>query len=399
MVTRRLFIVFLASFSFFSATSQPYRIYPLPNVWYNSVDDFRLGIHLKGQMKGTLDDGPHRFQGGVWIATAWPKHPISYFVEFTEPVFAWSSFGSEAAFVWRSQFRAGFEQYSISFSKRFQEGFLENEFSEHRIEIAFHNFYTSEYAIFPALFEPEQTFWAAYTYRSTKDIKGFEIRLSGGFTDRSFAQIRVHMQDAYQLTSWLELQNLNRVVIQSKHMAEHLREFTAMSSYYDAFENPFFRARGTVPQASITDFPINSLAFAGSRADIQHESKQMQLFLVQPSTFILSSNFNLFIESPLTIAFSKWNYVGDLLSLRHYSFFDVSLATSEILYAYNDVNAIFSLGSGIGFSLSLNQQTANPFLKAFSVKYELPIWRLGNPDDLNGVSFRQILSLSGTITF
>ncbi len=399
MVTRGLTLLFIACFCFLSALAQPYRIYPFPNVWYNSVDDFRLGIHLKGQMKGTLDDGPHRFQGGVWMATAWPKHPISYFAELTEPVFAWSSFGSEAAFVWRSQYRTGFEQYSVSFSKRFQEGFLENEFTEHRIETAFHNFYTSAYAIFPALIEPEQTIWGAYTYRSAKDKQWVEVRLSGGFTDERFAQIRVQVQDSYELSNWLELQNLNRVVIQSKQTAAHLREFTAMSSYYDALENPFFRARGTVPLASITDFPINSLAFAGSRADIQHESKQMQLFSVQPSTFIFSTNFNLFIESPITKAFSKWNYVGDILSLRHYAFFDASLATSETIYALYDVNAIFSLGSGVGFSLSLNQQDVNPFLKAFSVKYELPVWRLGNPDDINGVSFRQILSLSGTITF
>jgi hypothetical protein len=399
MVTRGLNLLFFACFLSLSASAQPYRLYPFPNIWYNSVDKFRIGVHLKGQMKGTLDDGPHRFQGGIWMASAWPKYPISYFAELTEPVFSWSSFGSEAAFTIRSQFRTGFEQYALQFTKRLQDGFLENEFTEHSVETAFHNFYTSEYAIFRALVESENTFWGAYTYRSSKNNQSHEVRLSGGLASKAFAQVRVHLKDTYEFTHWLKLDNLNRIVIQTKQTPAHLREFTALSSYYDALQNPFFRARGTVPLASITDFPINTLAFAGSRADIQHESKQMQLFAVQPSTFIVSTNFNLMIESPLTKAFSNWKYVGDVLSFSHYAFFDASIATSETIYAFYDSNSIFSLGSGIGFSLSLNQQNVNPFLKAFSVKYELPVWRLGNPDDINGVSFRQILSLSGTITF
>ncbi|TNE70503.1 hypothetical protein EP331_11945 [bacterium] len=350
-------------------------------------------------MKGTLDDGPNRLNGGFWLSTAWPEYPVSYYLEFTEPVYKWSSFGSEAAIQVQSQFRTGFEAHELKFKKRFQDGFLENEFTEHELSLGYHNFYTSDYAVIKTQITSKALGVGSYRYRNVHAGSVNEALLRAGYQEQEFFQFIFKNEKAFTVSKWLSFKNKNRAVLQSKKTPTYLQEFTAISSYYDQLSNPFARARGTVSPGFVTDFPLYEAAHAGSRADIKYELNQLADNKLRTSVFIFSTNVDAIVESPLTTGFSKIKFLGDVMELKHYVFFDASTASQELLYVVYDINSIFSLGSGFGLSLSLKKQQDNPFLKAFSVKYDVPVWRFGNPDSINGVSFRHILSLSGTITF
>lgn len=378
--------------------SQSYKIYPLPNAWYNQVDGFRLGVHLKGQMQGTLDDGPHRFQGGLWIGSKIPTYPVSYYAKFTEPIFSWSSFGSEAAFDLESQFRTGFEAYSIGFSKKKQEGFVSNEYKTYSISAHYQRFYTSDYALFTRLVSPKPTTYLDLNVKDASNKYLINADLKLGVSTKYFYQAKFFFQQTYDLTSWLSAVTRNRIVIQSVRTPNHLKAFYSAQSYLEQLKNPFFRGKGTIPNSLVKDFPFYDVHEAGIRSELATELNDLE-FGIKNYSVVANSSVDLYIDSFISKSFKKIKFIGDMFAFKHYLFADLGYAKRTVDIAPLDVNVFGAASIGVGFSLDLDLPEKDPFMKAFSLKYEMPWASYGNKNSPNGVSLHHILSISGTLFF
>lgn len=382
----------------FLGFSQSYKIYPFPNAWYNQVDGLRLGLHVKGQIQGTLDDGPHRLQGGLWMGSKIPTYPVSYYAKFTEPIFSWSSFGSEAAFIWESQFRTGFEAYSIEFSKKKQEGFVANEYKKYSISAHYQRFYTSDYALFTRLISAKPTAYLDLNYKDAHENYLFNADVKLGTSAKAFYQTKFSFQQTYNLTSWLSAVNRNRVVLQSEQTPNHIKAFYSAQSYLEQLENPFFRGKGTIPNSFVTDIPFYDFHEAGIRSELSSELSNLELG-VKNYSLVANSSVDLYFDTFISKSFKKIDFIGDMFAFKQYLFADIAYAKRAVdVYAIStSVFAAFS--TGFGFSLDLDLPEKDPFMKAFSLKYELPWASFGNKKSPNGVSLQHILSISGTLSF
>lgn len=390
-------------------TSNSYELIPAPDVWYNDVDGIRIGVRVKGQVPGTFEDGPHRLDAGIWLSTWFPDLPVSYYLSFTEPIPAWSDFGSEASIQAISTVRTGYTIQGIGLNKRWQQGFDERRYRELSLFNTYEKRFEDEYAAFPLLWSDDDKFLTKLTaeLQDENDL--------GRYTLSAFGAVQYN-NETYGFGSLTAVQNIPF----SDSWGLKLRGFAGTASQSTAPEylfskstgpaihtikNGVTRAKGTIPQPWMESGTFHIAEGANLRgytnSDIESfvfesctECTEQELLAQQPnlSRSVAAINTELDYPNPINSIFKKVPYAADFIALRSYLFFDAGSTSTS-----NSSGAVVA-DAGAGFALSMNIPDYLGKSRGFVLRYEIPFW-LSDPSDDNSLEFRSLFGFGAVITF
>lgn len=376
-----------------------YEFLPAPDAWYNDVDGIRVGLRLKGQVPGTFNDGPHRLDAGIWLGTWFPDNPVSYYLSFTEPIPAWSDFGSEASIQFRSSIRTGYHNHGIAFNKRWQKGFDERRYRELRFYQSYEKRFDEEYVPFPALWGDEDKVLSTLTFRLQDDnpLGWFQIQAGGLFQ---------YLNDSYSVFTLTALQNIPL----NENWGFRIRSFTGLASEQtdqeyrfpvsslpavDWIENGVTRAKGTIPQPWMNSGHLQVAGGANLRGyTVQEISSYAKLndSYAPMSRSLSSFNAEMDYWNPVGILFQKIPYVSEFLTFDSYLFFD---AGTELGNENSYDKWIADAGAGFSLSLNIPDHLGKP--RGFVVRFDMPFW-LSDPQQDNEFKFRYLFGIGGVIS-
>lgn len=392
-----------------------YELIPAPDIWYNDVDGIRLGVRLKGQVPGTFDDGPHRLDAGVWLGTWFPDLPLSYYFSFTEPVFSWSRYGSEAHLRLISSVRTGYQSHGLGLHKRWQRGFDERRYVEAGIFNSFEDRFDGEYIAFPYLWSRDHKILTTLTaeFQNENPLGVYAVSFSGSFQylDRSYGVGNLTASQQIDINrSWtLRLRGFAGAA-SSGTDAEYLFS-RSFSPAVETLQSGITRAKGTIPQPWMESGNFHVAGGANLRGytsdDIDNfvykpcVSCSGDVFIneVSPVLFrsIAAFNSELDYPNPAGILFDRIPYLGEFMSFRSYLFFD---AGTPLGIGEDNIHTdtVFADG-GAGFALSLNIPDYLGKPRGFVLRYEMPFWLSEPGGNQEAFKFRHLFAVGTVISF
>jgi hypothetical protein len=405
-------------------TSKSYEFIPAPDIWYNDVDGIRLGVRLKGQVPGTFDDGPHRLDAGVWLSTGFPDLPVSYYLSFTEPIPAWSDFGSEANVQFISFVRTGYVRQGIGFNKRWQQGFDERKYREVSFFNTFEKRIEDEYVAFPLLWSRDKPLRVSNNdFNLTNDSK-ILTRFSAGLQDENgLGQYSLnvigalqYLNDGYGFGSITAVQNIpfnENWGLKLRGFAGSATSSTAPEYLFskstgpaiDKLSSGITRAKGTIPQPWMESGNLHISGGANLRgytkSDIDSFIYEPCVNCVQVPSYKLTDltrsvaafNTELDYPNPIKTLFNRIPYVAEFITLRSYLFFDAG----STLGSSNSSSSVIADG-GTGFALSLNIPDYLGKPRGFVIRYDIPFW-LSDPESGDPFQFRSLIGFGTVLSF
>jgi hypothetical protein len=378
--------------------SRSYEVLPAPDLWYNDVDGIRVGIRLKGQVPGTFEDGPHRLDAGFWIGTWLPSLPVSYYISYTEPINAWSDFGSEANLQFVSSVRTGYTIQGVALNKRWQQGFDERRYREIEFFNSYEKRFDDEYTAFPSL-------WSDQNKILTKLSAGLQNDNSLGWFNLNLSGSLQYLNDIYGTASITAIQRINF----NDNWGLRLRGFTGLTTSSTAPEYLFSRssspavetiqsgitrAKGTIPQPWMESGKFHLAGGANLRGYTFQDINSFVNFL-DPVLFRSIAAFNSEFDypNPLHYLFNQIPYASEFIDFRSFLFFDAGMP----LGIGDEATTLFA-DAGAGFSLSLNIPDYHGKPRGFVLRYEIPFW-LSEPGLEDSFKMRHLFGFGAIISF
>ncbi len=397
-----------------TAQSAGYEVLPSPDLWYNDVDGIRIGINLKGQVPGSFEDGPHRLDAGLWVGLWFPKMPVSYYLNYTEPISRWSDFGSEANIEFLSSVRTGYHNHGVAFNKRWQQGFDERRYREVRIYNSYEKRFNLEYAPFERLWSDKEKLLTTLSaeIRNDNRLGWYQVLASASFQhlDNQYSFFTISANQSIEFNSFwaLHLRGYTGVATAGSS-AEYLHS-RSMRPAIHWMNNGVTRAKGTIPQRWMESGNIHVAGGANLRG---YSNQDVESFLQKctsptadneicpeelnvPLLFhsIISLNTELDYWNPVAVAFNQLPYASEFLKFRSYLFFDTGRSLNLI---DEEPEGAFS-NAGAGFSLSMNIPDYRGKDRGFVFRYEIPFW-LSEPGGEDSFKFRHLFGFGAVISF
>jgi len=379
---------FSSSSLFAQERSKSYEFIPFPDLWYNDVDGIRVGLTVRGQKPGTFGDGPHRLNFGIWLGTWIPDEPVSYYLTFTEPISSISDFGSEGNVQLFSSYRTGFQRHGISFNKRWQKGFNEQNFKEFSIRIKGQDRFNNEYLLFPALWQEDWLFLSELDFRihstnSLGQLTVFQSATVNVIGDHpSFIRSTTTIEQKIPMGESFGLNTRLFLGLASKNTAPEYLFTHSLKPAISWQDKGLTRAKGTIPVSWMESGIFQVSGGADLRGYTEQDIEFIDNGLPPLFTGIGAINVELDYPNPLNIAFKKIPFLGDLLEFRSYTFFDAG--TSPGFTKAEEDRWLSDAGLGFMFSLNIPDNLGNP--RGIVLRYDVPFW-VSNPE-LNESSFK-----------
>lgn len=364
------------------------------------MDGIRAGVRLKGQVPGTFEDGPHRLDVGIWLSTWLPDLPLSYYLLYTNPISAWSDYGSEASVELVTSIRTGHHRHGAGFNKRWQQGFDERRYRELKTRTTFEQRFDDEYVQFPQLWSDQAKVLTRVKGELQNDnrLGWYNISLKGSlqYLDDPFSTSEVEAIQRIPFSeSWgIQIRAFTGVA-SSNTLPEHLYSRSS-SPAMDWISNGVTRAKGTIPQPWMRSGNLHVAGGANLRG---YTDSDISSFLGDETLPLLFNsmaaiNIELDYPNPAGYLFRKIPYVSEFLTFRSYLFTDTgrSLGLNE-----DDPDTLFS-NAGAGFALSLNIPDYLGKTRGFVIRWEIPFW-LSEPDNGDAFAFRSLFGFGAVITF
>lgn len=377
-----------------------YELLPAPDVWYNDVDGIRLGLRLRGQMEGSFDDGPHRLDAGLWLGTWIPANPVSYYISLTEPIPSISDFGSEGNVRLESSMRTGFQRHGLSFNKRWQTGFEEQNYTEMSFGVHIEDRYNSEYLQYMSLWT-ERTYYLAsldldFNNEHSLGPYSFSLNNTANLAGESsfFLSSTADLQQKIIFNDYFSFRGRLFAGLGTKDTPvqyQHTRSFKSPRGWMDS---GFTRAKGTIP-TSWMEQGIFQLAGGGNlRGYLNQDFDLLNAGFLDPVNQSFGA-LNTEMEFPnfLNNAIRDIPVVGELMELRSYGFFDAgsSLGIGDT----EETNLLAD--AGLGLMLSINIPDYLGKQRGLNIRYEVPFW-LSDPADGNNLSYRNLIGIGAVIS-
>jgi len=394
------FITLITCLGFTNAKAQlgdSYEIIPSPDVWYNDVDGIRIGVRFQGQVPGTFEDGPHRVDAGVWLGLWFPDLPVSYYLSYTNPIQAWSEFGSEANIQAISSIRTGYSRHGIGLNKRWQPGFDERQFRELRLFNSYEKRFDHEYAAFPQL-------WSDRDKLLTSLSLGIQDENRFGWYNLNATGALQYNEDTFGYATFSAIQRMPF----NDSWGLRFRGFLGLASNASApeylfsrstgqaihtLQNGVTRAKGTIPQPWMESGNFHIAGGANLRG---YTNSDVEAFLSpEPALFrsIAAINSEFDYPNPIRNLFDKIPFVSEFLRFRSYLFFDAGTPLG-----LNDEETTLFADAGAGFSLSLNIPDYQGKDRGFVLRYEIPFW-LSEPGMDDAFKYRSLFAFGAVISF
>lgn len=353
-----------------------YEFIPAPDLWYNDVDGIRTGIRLKGQVPGTFEDGPHRLNLGVWLATWFPDTPVSYYLAFTEPIPGISDYASEGNLRLISQIRTGFSRHGLDFNKRWQQGFEETNYTELSLGLKVQKRFDNEYMQYNLLWQEKGLYLAEMdmVFRNTNTLgeyyarTGITANLAGNAAP--FVHGLLEYQQVIKLSdSFAARGRLFAGAVSGNTVPEYrfARSFRSPSGWN---MSGFTRAKGTIPTGWMAAGVFQFTGGPNLRGYIDQDFRQLENGLSPLLTSMGSFNIELDYPNPLDKALRKIPVLGELMKLRLYLFFDTgtSLGITDI----EEHRVISDAGTGLMFTFNIPDYLGKP--RGIMIRYDIPLW-------------------------
>lgn len=373
---RLALLLLLFAISSLAAAQPKYQLSPGPDLWYNSVDGFRLGLRLKGQVAGTFGDGPHRLDMGVWLGSKLPKDPVSYYVSLTEPIAAWSDFGSEAAVEGFSSIREGMHWHGLTVRKRWQQGFNDREFVSGGLTAGYRQRYDDRYPAFPQLWQGRPVYEATATGLFRREFEGLgpyslSARASVGrvetATSRIYAQLELEQQAVTPLGNLFSFRHRLFLGVSGDDAPVESRYRLGGGRAVDWMNSGITRSRGTIPQPWMRDGWVAVAGGPNLRGYHRGEALRMAEGASVTHASVAGANFELDLPNPVSWLLDKVPVVGGLLQSKLGVFHDVGapLAGSD---------TALRADAGMGLALGLNLPEYLGRSGMFTFRYDVPLW-------------------------
>ena len=404
IITKILAAVSLLLFAAaFSAEGQikfkNYELLAAPDAWYNDIDGVRVGLRLKGMVPGTYDDGPHRLDFGVWLGTWIPDDPASYYMSFTEPIPAISSFGSEGAVEFISSVRTGYHRHGVGLKKRWQEGFNEFIYKEASLYVMFNKRYDRDYVEFPILWQEDALKLAKLDIEIGDENKlgkiGFknEVDINMPINSDAFVRYKGVFRQEIPLKDRLYFDTRAFLGIASDNTTQEYRFSHSYASPVEWVERGLTRAEGTIPEnwmrsgTILVDGGPNLRGY--TEQDIDAVKAGFPAFLQSVGTINLELNY----PNPLDKKFNETPILGEFVQMRSYVFFDTG--SSLGFGSFEETNLLSDAGFGFNFSLNIPDYLGKP--RGFKIRYDVPFW-LSDPSGENNFKYRNIIAIGAIIS-
>lgn len=370
-----------------------------PALNYNTIDGIKLGIWLEGGDYLTDEEGPHRLDVGLWLATKFPQYPVSYHISLEEPVTPLTEPGGEFSVRISSTMTDGYQTHAVGAVKRWGRPFDPAHYWEAGVSYSVENRFSDDYVLYPRLWSDDwkglirffgnhQHLNNAGVFRTitTLDINTFGTAYSVG----TFAVIQeVGISSGFKA----RIRGFAGLASENSHP-----EYLFMRGYSPAvqtLENPLVRSRGTVPPSWIKSGYVH---FAGGTNLRGYTSMDTELLNNDQGELYRSiGSINLEVDFPNPLDYyliSRSNLLSTFFAFRSYLFadtgFPVGLTASEPVHAYSD--------AGLGVALTLNIPDIHDKPRGFVLRYELPLW-LSSPQNGNKFGFRHLLGIGAIISF
>jgi len=391
----------------FRADAQPatYSLKFVPDAWYNDVDGIRAGLRLRGEQQGTFNDGFHRLDAGLWLGTWLPDNPLSYYIEFTEPVSAISSIGSEGNISAQSTIRTGYSKHKIGLNKRWQPGFDEFVYREFSVALSQEKLFDDEYRPYPLLWQQE---WkslaeASFVFQNNNEFNRYRFKTSiiQNFNDQ-FSTFTVWKG---QINHHIKLKrfSLNSRIYGFLSSDDTAPEYLHTSSLNPAIgwlSSGFTRAKGTIPQPWLEAGSIQVSGGANLRGYVNRDIEALNNNLLPLFNNAGAFNIELEFPNPVNAKLKSTRIVGDLVSFRSYTFFDGGIfnRSGDTVSSPNLEDSEERFDAGLGLLLSLNIPDFLGKPRGFVVRYEIPFWLSDPEEGNNNLKFRQLLGIGAVIS-
>ncbi len=376
-----------------------YQISPAPDLWFNTVDGVRAGVRVVGEVPGSFGDGPHRLNAGIWLSTYFPTYPVSYYLEFTEPIPSLSDFGNEASVSLESSYRTGFQSHGLRFNKRWQAGFNEQNYKELSIGFRGEHRFDKEYLFYPQLWQDDWLFVSSAGLDITNESPLGRYLLSFSADGNIVGETDAFIRSAITFRQQTELNE--HFTLFSRLYSGFATEGTAPEYLFSHsmeparwwMNNGITRARGTIPPAWMGSGNIQVGGGPNLRGYLYQDIQSLNDGEVPLYTSLSSVNFELDYPNPLDKAISNIPVVGELVSLRSYLFFDAG--TSLGLTKIEEDRTLSDAGMGFLFSINIPDFLGKP--RGLAIRYDLPLW-LSHPGNENSFKFRNVIGIGAVIS-
>lgn len=384
-----------------------YKFSSAPDLWYNDVDGIRLGIRVLGEMDDSFKDGPHRLDAGFWLSTWFPKMPVSYYVSFTEPIPAITSYGNEGSLEAVSLYRTGYTQQMLRFKKRWQSGFDELSYLEFRVSLSQEKLTDIEYRPFPQMW---QSNW--------KTLLNIDISKAGFnglgryFIDSEILQNLNTTSNTFTVLKANTTQKINL----GKHFVLRLHGFVGHASDNTAPEYLFnlsfgqaqgwlnkgmSRAKGTIPTSFIESGIFQFEGGAGLRGYVEQEAKLLKAGNSSTYTSIWTINSEFEFPNPINSAINSISVIGQLVEFRSYILFDFGKGFKDlpdgVANPYNNIFALANAGLGTQFSINIPDYLGKD--RGLFIRYDVPFWISKPTSGSDNFSYRQIIGIGAIFSF
>ncbi|NGP76442.1 hypothetical protein G3570_07350 [Balneolaceae bacterium YR4-1] len=380
-------------------SGKSYELLPAPDLWYNDVDGIRVGFRVKGQVPGSFDDGPHRLDLGLWLATWFPETPVSYFVSFTEPIASISDFGSEGNIQLFSSIRTGYHRHGLSFNKRWQTGFNEQNFKELSVSFSAEDRFESEYLLYPQLWQNDWLYMVGiqFSVQDQNKLGRYVADLSNSIntfgSEASFIRSRFQFQQLVDIGKGFSIRSRLFAGISSNKTANQYLFSHSFKPAIGWMDNGLTRAKGTIPTNWMEEGVFQVSGGANLRGYLNQDFEALNQGSAPIYTSMGAINLELDYPNPLDKAIGNIPVVGSVLKLRSYLFFDSG--TSLGLTDFEEDRILSDAGLGFMFSLNIPDYLGKS--RGIRIRYDLPLW-LSNPGDENHIKFRNIIGIGAVFS-
>ena len=379
--------------------TKSYELLPAPDVWYSSVDGVRVGGRLLGQVPGTFGDGPHRLNLGVWVGTKFPANPVSYYLQYTEPIPGISDFGSEGNISLETSYRTGFQQHGISFNKRWQTGFDEQNYKELSVGFRAEHRFDDDYLLYRQLWQNQWLYLAIASVDITNQNSlgryylSFSSAANVAGTQQNFIRGDVAFQQEVKLTDAFKIHSRIYTGMATGQTAPEYLFSHSLKSARLWMDKGLTRARGTIPPNWIGIGNIQITGGAGLRGYTKQDIRALNRGQLPLYTSLSAVNLEVDYPNPIDQAVSNIPVLGGFIDLRSYLFFDGGTSLGITDFEENRTLA----DAGLGFLFSINIPDYLGKSRGLAIRYDLPFW-LSHPGAEKSFAFRNVIGIGAIIS-
>ncbi|MFP8488261.1 hypothetical protein ACKGJO_04105 [Gracilimonas sp. Q87] len=388
------------------AQSDEYELSFAPDVWYNSVDGIRLGVRVAGNVEGEFRSGPHRLDAGLWLGTALPKSPLSYFVRYTEPIKGISSYANEGSIQLLSTIRTGYSYHEVSFNKRWQPGFDELQFKELSLGFSQEKLIDFAYRPYPQLWQDDWksiislNFWISEKWDKQKFDIQFTLLQNVNEASNYFTVGTLEITEQIFLNDLfkLRLRGFGGYVTEDG-APEYLFGYS-FGLPMEWLDTGISRAKGTLKESWLSSGLISFASGPNLRGYTRHDFEILSNGGVPQYKSIAAFNTEFEFPNFLNNKLDR-TIIGDFVKLRSYVFGDLGCTfdKEETVNLPMVENPTWVADAGIGVQFSINIPDYLGKDRGVALRYEVPFWISKPMGSEKHFKYRNLIGIGAVISF